>query len=31
MKTYAEQISDLQATRKSKADRMKEIQSKASE
>ena len=31
MKTYAEQIADLQATRKSKADRMKEIQSKATE
>lgn len=31
MKTYAEQIADLQATRKSKADRMKEIQAKATE
>lgn len=31
MKTYAEQIADLQATRKEKSDRMKEIQTKATE
>lgn len=31
MKTYAEQVADLQATRKAKADRMKAIQQKATE
>lgn len=31
MKTFAEQIADLQATRKATADRMKEIQAKATE
>jgi len=31
MKTFAEQIADLQATRKASADRMKEIQAKAAE
>lgn len=31
MKTYPEQIADLQATRKAKAARMKEIQEKATE